>query len=293
MKGIFISALLYLVGHLPLRVNHALGGLLGWLLWLINGRDRKTCEINLRLCFPDKDLQWISSTAKRSLIETGKTLTEAPVLWYASRKKIQHLVKDVSGMPDVEKAVKQRRGAILCSPHLGCWEMTGLYAATLYPMTSLYRPPHIKALDDILTRSRENTGARLVPTTAGGIRQLQKALERQECIGILPDQEPKGSGGVFAPFFGIQTYTMTLLTRLAAERQVPVIISFAERLPKGAGYHLHIVVPDQRIHNQDPAIAAASLNEAVEQIIRINPAQYMWNYKRFKKRPEGEVSFYD
>jgi KDO2-lipid IV(A) lauroyltransferase len=293
MKGVFISSLLYLVGHLPLRVNHTLGGFLGWLLWLINGRDRKTCETNLRLCFPDKDPQWIATTARRSLIETGKTLTEAPVLWYASREKIQHLVKAVSDMPAVEKAIKQGKGAILCSPHLGCWEMTGLYAASLYPMTSLYRPPHIKALDDILTRSRENTGARLVPTTAGGIRQLQKALERQECIGILPDQEPKGSGGVFAPFFGVQAYTMTLLTRLASERQVPVIISFAERLPEGAGYQLHIVVPDQRIHDPDPQIAAAALNAAVEQIIRINPAQYMWNYKRFKKRPEGEESFYD
>jgi KDO2-lipid IV(A) lauroyltransferase len=159
-------------------------------------------------------------------------------------------------------------------------------------MTSLYKPPKIRELDQLLKRARETTGSHLVPTTAGGIRQLQQALTNRECIGLLPDQEPKGSGGVFAPFFGIPAYTMTLLTRLSSENRVPIIISFAERLPAGKGYYFHIVVPDEAIHNPDPAIAAEAINRAIEKIIRIRPEQYMWNYKRFKKRPGNEKSFY-
>jgi len=292
MKGKLLKVLLFFLGHLPLRLNHALGAFIGWLLWLFPTREKATSLINLALCYPEKDEHWRKQVARQSLIETGKTLTESPVLWYSSRERIQSLVRGISDMPTVDRAVGLGRGAILVSPHIGSWEMTGLYSATLYPMTSLYQRPKIRELDDLLKRARETTGSSLVPTTPGGLKQLHQALANGECIGILPDQEPKGSGGVFAPFFGLQAYTMTLLTRLASENRIPVIISFAERLPKGKGYYFHIVEPDDDIHDSDPAVAATALNAAVEKIIRINPEQYMWNYKRFKRRPDNESSFY-
>lgn len=292
MKAKLVIALLYCLGHLPLRLNHAIGGFLGWMLWLFPTRAKATTLTNLHLCFPEKDERWIKNTARQSLIETGKTLTESPFLWYASAQRIRELITAVSDMPAVEDAVKLGRGTILVSPHIGSWEMTGLFAGSHYPMTSLYKPPKIQELDALVKQARETTGSRLVPTTAGGIRQLQQALNDRECIGMLPDQEPKGSGGVFAPFFNIPAYTMTLLHKLACENQVPVIISFAERLPKGKGYYLHILVPDERIHDKDPAISATAMNATIEKIIRINPSQYMWNYKRFKKRPDKAESFY-
>lgn len=292
MKGKLLKGLLFFLGHLPLRLNHALGAIIGWLLWVFPTREKATSLINLGMCYPEKDEHWRNRVARQSLIETGKTLTESPVLWYSSRERIRSLVRGISDMPAVDRAVNMGRGAILVSPHIGSWEMTGLYSATLYPMTSLYQKPKIKELDELLKRARETTGSSLVPTTPSGLRQLHQALVDGECIGILPDQEPKGSGGVFAPFFGLQAYTMTLLTRLSSEKGVPIIISFAERLPRGKGYYFHIVVPDESIHDPDPVVAATALNAAVEKIIRINPEQYMWNYKRFKRRPGNETSFY-
>jgi Kdo2-lipid IVA lauroyltransferase/acyltransferase len=292
MKGTLLKGLFYFLGHLPLRINHTLGGLIGWLLWLLPTREKNTTCINLAKCFPEKSQEWRNDIARKSLIETGKTLTESPVLWYASKERIRSLVTGISEMQTVDRAIDLGRGAILVSPHIGSWEMTGLYSASLYPMTSLYQKPKIKELDQLLKQARQTTGSTLVPTTPGGLKQLNRALANRECIGILPDQEPKGAGGVFAPFFGIQAYTMTLLTRLASAQKTPIIFSFAERLPKGKGYNFHIVVPDEEIYDPDPELAATALNAAVEKIIRIRPEQYMWNYKRFKRRPPGEASFY-
>jgi Kdo2-lipid IVA lauroyltransferase/acyltransferase len=292
MKGPLLKGLLYFLGHLPLRINHALGGFIGWLLWLFPTREKNTSCINLAKCFPEKSREWHNQVARKSLIETGKTLTESPVLWYASKERIRSLVTGVSDMRAVDQAIALGRGAILVSPHIGSWEMTGLYSATLYPMTSLYQKPKIRELDQLLKQARQTTGSTLVPTTPGGLKQLQQALANNECIGILPDQEPKGSGGVFAPFFGVPAYTMTLLMRLASSQNIPIIFSFAERLPKGKGYYFHIVEPDEKIYDPDPEIAATALNAAVEEIIRIRPEQYMWNYKRFKRRPPDEAPFY-
>lgn len=292
MKGQLLKGLLFVLGHLPLRINHAVGAFLGWLLWIFPTREKSTTRINLEKCFPEKARNWHNRIAKKSLIETGKTLTESPVLWYASKERICALVTGISDIQAVDQAVGLGRGAILVSPHIGSWEMTGLYSATLYPMTSLYQRPKIRELDQLLKQARETTGSSLVPTTPSGLRQLHQALANKECIGILPDQEPKGTGGVFAPFFGVQAYTMTLLTRLASEQRIPIIFSFAERLPKGKGYYFHIVIPDEKIYDPDPKTSATALNAAVEEVIRIRPEQYMWNYKRFKRRPNNEASFY-
>jgi KDO2-lipid IV(A) lauroyltransferase len=35
------------------------------------------------------------------------------------------------------------------------------------------------------------------------------------------------------------------------------------------------------------------MNQAIEAGVREMPEQYMWTYKRFKRRPRGEPSFYD
>ncbi|RMG50514.1 MAG: lipid A biosynthesis acyltransferase [Gammaproteobacteria bacterium] len=286
MKGALLRGLFWCLGHVPLRVNHALGAGLGLLVWRFSRRDRETALRNLELCFPERDAAWRRRTARASLMETGKALTEAPWLWHASPERLQ-AITEVPEFERVAERVAEGRGAILCSPHLGSWELTGLFAASHWPMTSLYKPPREPVVDALVKRARARTGASLVPTTAGGIRQLQAALGRGECIGILPDQAPRGGSGVFAPFFGRPAYTMTLLTRLAAERKVPVVLSFAERLPGGRGFRMHVRLLDARIHDPDPETGARVLNETIEELVRLNPAQYVWNYKRFKRRPEG------
>ncbi len=71
-----------------------------------------------------------------------------------------------------------------------------------------------------------------------------------------------------------------------------IVIGYAERLPKGKGYHLHIRQADPKISDSDPLVSATALNKTVEDYIREVPSQYQWSYKRFKKRPEGEEKFY-
>ena len=44
---------------------------------------------------------------------------------------------------------------------------------------------------------------------------------------------------------------------------------------------------------EDLDTALAAVNRAVENCIAIDPAQYLWSYRRFKKQPEGAAPFYD
>lgn len=280
-----------LFARLPLSVNHSIGAAVGFAAYYIPNRLRRVTLINLALCFPAKDIRWRSAMARQSLIETGKSLTEVGLLWQAH--DIRPLVTEVIGADVLAQARAQGRGLILAAPHLGCWELCGLYAAGLGPLHSLYRPPNSgAALNEMIRDGRQSTGATLVPTTAAGIKRLLRALDRGEHVGILPDQEPARGFGLFAPFFGIPAYTMGLVARLARRRQTPVIFIYAERLPHGAGYRVHFRPAPDGIGAEELGAAAAALNAGVEALARECPQQYVWSYKRFGKRPPGEVKFY-
>ncbi len=278
---------------LPLPLNHAFGSAIGWLSWVLPNRSRRVTEINLKRCFPEQDARWRRRIAKQSLAHTGRALTEASYLWRHGHRGVKKLIRQVSGREAVIEALAEGRGVIAVSPHIGAWEMAGLYMASLSPMATMYRPPRLAALDETIRRGRASTGAELAPANAKGVKMLIKSLARGHSVGILPDQSPKKGTGVFAPFFGLPAYSMVLLNRLAARHHIPVFFAFAERLPFARGYHMHFVPAEEGLYDADPQTAATAMNKMVETLARSLPAQYMWSYKRFEPQPEGERGFYD
>lgn len=291
-KTFFGFWLFKLFSYLPLPVVQGVGAALGAVFAFTPNAHRRITDRNLERCFPELTRRERNRIARRSLIESGKTLTETILLWLSSGERVLRMVKGVDGLEPVEQALREGRGVIFAAPHLGSWEMSGLYASVRLGITALYRPPRMKTFDAIILQSRQRLGATLVPTTPKGVRRLYHALAEGGVIGILPDQDPREGGGVFAPFFGIPANTMTLVSRFASRTGAPVFIGWAERLPWGRGFHIHVLPVDAEVGDADPAVSAAAMNRAIETAIRTNPGQYQWCYKRFRTRPEGESGFY-
>jgi Kdo2-lipid IVA lauroyltransferase/acyltransferase len=292
MQSTLAKFFIHLLALLPLRIAYLLGTISGYLAYLIPNSLQKPAKINIDRCFPELTAKKRARIYKNSFIELGRVATETGALLLWNKDRTLGLITKVSGVELVEQALAHGKGAIIAAPHLGAWEMIGLYCSSKFVITSLYRPLRMSQLDPIVKQSRQRFGATLVPTNASGVKALYKALENNQLAGILPDQDPGKEGSVFAPFFGIPASTMTLLPRLAAKSGATVIFGYAERLPKGAGYHIHFLAAPGPIHGKDFVESATHLNKGVENCIRQSPAQYQWSYKRFKTRPEGEPPFY-
>ena len=284
--------LLRIISWLPLPVTHALGRLLGNSFRWFSSEVSRVARINIDLCFPDMGQGEKQHLVHESLRQTGMSIMEIGALWLWPAKKTVDLVQSVSGWELMEDAITKGKGVILAAPHLGCWEIVGPYLSQRMPFTILYRPPKLPGLTQIMLQSRERAGATLVPTDASGVRALHKALSNGELIGILPDQDPGEGSGVFAPFFGIQASTMTLISRLASKNNAIVIAAFAERLPAGRGYHIYFKSAPECVADKDAEKAAICLNQLIEECVRALPEQYQWGYKRFKTRPAGEKKLY-
>ena len=257
------------------------------------GRARDSMLLNLALCFPELDAEARGRLALESLTEAFRTMLELGPLWRWKRERVLALVREVVGLERFDAALSSGRGVVLLGPHLGAWEMVGLYVSAHAAMTSLYRPPRVRRLETLCRRARERFGARLVPADASGVRELYRALRRGELVGVLPDQDPGRHAGVFAPFFGHLANTGTLAVRLLASTDAVPLFAWAERLEHQRGYRLHFVEPEgPGLRCQDLPCAALSLNLELERLIRARPQQYLWSYQRFRSRPAGRPNPY-
>ncbi|MFN4149273.1 MAG: lysophospholipid acyltransferase family protein, partial [Rhodocyclaceae bacterium] len=206
---------------------------------------------------------------------------ELPRLWFGAPVPVRW-----DGAEHIESALAQARGLIFLTPHLGCFEVTAqAYAARFAPahgpITVLFRPSRQAALRDVVARSRARAGLAAAPATLAGVKQLLKALRAGHAVGLLPDQVPPKGLGVWAPFFGRPAYTMTLAARLARQSGATLLLAWGERLPRAAGFVVH-VQPFEPLLSEDATEAATQINAAMETLIRRCPEQYLWAYARYK-----------
>ncbi len=292
MAESLIKVLLYVCSWLPLPLLHALGRLLGGLLAIIPNELQRISAINIRLCLPECAADQQARLVRNSLVETGKTALETGALWLRPAPRVLRLIKQVNGLEHIDAAREAGRGMILATPHMGAWEMAGLYCAHAYDITCLYRPLRMTGLEQLVNRARSRAGGSYLPATASAIRLLYRQLDAGRVIAMLPDQEPQAGTGIFAPFFGTPALSMVLLSRLAAKNKTPVVFVWCERLGWGRGYHLHFYPAPEAVYSADVTTSVTAVNSAVELAVRQRPEQYQWNYKRFRTRPEGEASLY-
>lgn len=277
--------------RLPLPLAHAIGACVGVLAWLVPNKFTRRTRFHIVRCLPELGRFAQERLVFRTLVEAGKALAELPILWSGPATRVERLVREVRGVDDWQRALGAGNGVIAASLHLGAWEMAGIEYARRHPIVSMYRPQG-NAWDDAMKRGRERTGAKLVPSDRSGVRELLESLRRGHSIGILPDQDPPEGSGAFAPFFGITAHTPVLASRLARRTGAAVLYVFAERLPWGRGFVLHVVPAPAEVADADEARACAALNRGLEACIRRFPAQYWWGYARFRRRPPGEPSIY-
>jgi Kdo2-lipid IVA lauroyltransferase/acyltransferase len=285
------SWLIRLLALLPLRLLHALAVPLGWLLYLVPWKKHRVIRTNLELCFPNLDMGERRRLHRRHLIELLRLSLEAGVIWHWSAERIGRHVQ-LDGWDPVAKAADDGHGVMLISAHLGNWELLNLFLSIHLPLATMYRAPENPVLDAFITRPRQRFGARMIAGGSPALRHLLTQLRSGKAIAIAADIQPKRGDGVFVPLFDHPALTMTLAPRLAGRTGCAVFLGWGERLPRGQGWKLHFQPADKRIGEPDPAAALQPVNDWLEQAIRQAPEQYLWIYKRFSRRPEGEPKIY-
>lgn len=272
MTTFIFNFIFRLLSALPLSALHRLGGLLGRLTYAFSKQYAARMRENLQQAgfSPEGNL------LPEVIAEAGKSIAELPWVWGRPYEEVLGAVLECRGMEHVHAAQAQGKGTIILTPHLGCFEIVGLYVARYMPFTMLYRQPKLSWIEGVMCRGRERGKAKLAKADLSGVRLLYKALKRGEAIGLLPDQVPSGGEGEWANFFGRPAYTMTLVGRLAEASNATILMVSAERRAKG------YVISFEPLQLDYSRSVPQQINDALEKVIRACPAQYLWSYNRYK-----------
>ncbi|WP_058835801.1 lauroyl acyltransferase [Luteimonas abyssi] len=266
-------------------VAHALAA--AWIR--LDARESRVARQNLAIAYPEWTQAERAERHRAVLRTTALQFVETLRFWTRPHARNLALIREAHGVAAFDAALAAGRGLIVAAPHYGNWELLNQWLASRTPISVLYRAPESAVGEAFLRLVRADDGGRVAQVRAegAGVRQLFRLLRDGGVTGILPDQQPKAGEGEYAPFFGKQALTMTLVGRLAARSGAAVVFAYCERIGDGPDFALRVEPAPAAIGDADPAVSVAAMNAAVERIARRDPAQYQWTYKRYSIRPPG------
>jgi KDO2-lipid IV(A) lauroyltransferase len=183
----------------------------------------------------------------------------------------------------------QTRPCIMVTGHFGNWEVLGLASARRgAPPVSVAANFANPAVRSILGSSREATGQKIA-IREGAIRALLKALRQGDRVGLVTDQNTMPSaGGMFVRFFGLPVPVSRAPAVLWKRTGAPILQGLCVADGRG-GYALSMTMlagpAEQSLSEEDVTRRIVS---ALERVIRAQPGQWLWSYKRWKVVPAGE-----
>ena len=272
---------------LPFAVQVFIGIGIGKLLYPILTRFRKIAFVNISRCYPKKSLSEVEDLVKQNFEAIGISFFETANAYFGSNEKIQKLIT-IHNEHYLSDALNKKQNIILLSGHFMPLMLGGRALLLKHTIANIYRPQNNKLFDEVMRKVFVNNGAIMIKTK--DIRAMMKAIKGGLPIWYAPDQDLGEKNSIFAPFFNIQTATISATARLA-KTQNTVIIPFLF-IRSSSGYTMNFEPPLNDYPSDDAVENASRTNQILQDQILKAPEQYLWIHRRFKTRPKGEVPFY-
>ena len=280
-------ALISIIALAPGSVRVRVGGWLGRALYRARAKRRDIARVNLALCFPQLTPAEREAMLQDHFRMLGLGLLSYPLLWFGSERRLAAASRLI-GEEHLVGARAQGRNVILVTGHTAVLDF-GPMALGLkgYPTVGPYKAVNNPVIDWLLARGRCRFGKQLYER-GRGMSGWVRGLKRGDVLIYLPDEDLGPEQAVFAPFFGVSKATLQTVARLAQLTRAAVIpcMSFYDR--ETGCYETRLLAPVAPFPTDDPVRDATLQNGALEDLIRRHPEQYLWAFKLFKTRPEGE-----
>ena len=194
------------IGYLPRAVSYWCVRRIAEVSWLLCKNARKNVCVNLRRVFPALPPRLISAKSLDTFRNYSMYLVDYGRFSSVDESTIGRAVREVSGMERVQAALKEGRGAIVLTAHLGNWELGAVYFARRGIKVNVVTfRDGIDRIDEIRERYRteHNIKTIILGDSPFATVELLNALRRNELVAMLVDRPSAGLGGsIRVGFFG-------------------------------------------------------------------------------------------
>jgi KDO2-lipid IV(A) lauroyltransferase len=245
---------------------------------------------NLEMTYKNLNHDELEQFANESFIETILSGHETIKSW---TKPIHNSGKNIFRIENnylLNKYIYSGNGVAVIAIHNRSVDMLLKWINTKCETTTLYKKVKIKELDRFVRKQREGKNNKVYETTMTGVRKIFQAYKENKTICIAADQVPQEGMGEYIKLFNIDTYTTTLASSLVYKTQKPAVFICINSFENNK---LGITIKPCRKDIYDESKHKLSLNKSIESLININPKDYSWEYKRYKKLLSGENPYKD
>lgn len=276
------------VAHLPFRWQLTLGRGFGRLLYHVGKERAYVTHRNIEVCMPQLSKAEHDALVKKNFESVGMGFVELAMAYWGEKNTLHHRFT-FKGLEHLEAAKAEGKGVLVVACHMTSLELMLRLFSETWPCAALYKPNNNPFFEAYSTAKRARY---TLPIPAKKLRGFLDHLKAGGSAIYLADQDYGAKHSVFAPFFGVQCATIKRppdYLEYSGAVLMPVLFG---RNDDDSGYYAE-VFPPLDYPTGDEIQDATTLNQWVEKNVLRHPDQYLWQHRRFKRRPPGEPWIYE
>ena len=273
----------FILNLLPYPWAMKFGDFLGWVSYRLLRIRRRVTLANLKAAFKDKySIRELDRIGLRSYQIIAKSFIDY-VLFPSLKDKVLKIT-ELRGGENLDKALKESKGAVLVAGHFGSWELMGAAVGKNgYPIDFLVGEQHNILIDNVMNQYRQLMGGGIIKMGVAA-KGVIKALRNNRFVAMLSDQDAGGDGTV-VDFFGMPTSTPKGPAAFALKTGAPIIMGFTTRnQSKIQKIEMKEPIYLEQTGNKEEDIQKLTqiYTSILEDYIKKYPDHWFWPHRRWK-----------
>lgn len=243
---------------------------------------------NLAIAFPEKTEKERLRIAKKFYHNFLDTFLES--IKFISISKRQIVKRSTCDFGVINSLTAKGYNVHIMAGHQFNWEFGNAQAAMNLkaPFVGIYMPISNKSLNRIFYNFRKKYGTILISATEYKKNANHPAFSKQYTFGLAADQNPGDpSNAYWVNFFGRPAPFVTGPAKGAVRNNTAVVMVGFHKIKRGY-YHFSAKLLAENGSLFTPEALTVIYKNALEEVIRMDPSNYLWSHRRWKYEWKAE-----
>ena len=262
---------------LPRAFQLVISNFIGFLIYLISLKRNKYSKANIELCFPDKSEAERKKIYRRNILLSGRILSDNGIAWFWSDKRIKKNIKyEINGLNKLLTEQSSNKGILLFFKHSLHLELDARILGMHAEIYGIERKHNSKYFQSIQKRGRLKGMIDVVDRK--NTLKFIKWLKNGKTVLYAPDQDYGLDKSKVIKFFGHPAATVSAPYKIIQKTKCKTF--FLNSYIKDN--KLFLDIEKFNSNNVEEISYLNNLNKYIENKIKLNPDEYLWQHRRFK-----------
>ena len=280
MKNAFLQILIFfwkIIVLFPRKIQLFFGNCIGYLFLLIENKRNRFSKVNINLCFPDLDTNSAYRIYKKNIILFGRVIFDTGIAWFWSDDRInKNIPYKINGLELLLRYQRLNNGVLLFFKHSLHLELDSRILAMNAEIFGVERKHNSTYFESIQKNGRLKSMKGIVDrnSTVSFVRWLKNG----KTVLYAPDQDYGLKKSDQIDFFGLPAATISAPLKIINKTGCNYLFmnTYYEK------DNLVIDIEEPKFSKASSIMFMQDLNKYVENKIKLNPEEYLWQHRRFK-----------